>query len=221
MQQDYILRMIEQLGAFVSSLIHKRNAGDRPAALDMLEDAYGRFTGLSPTLVHAISEDDLIQLLRARGGLDLDRGWALAELLREEGLTHEQFGRAGEALPHFVKSLRLYLEVLEAAEDLPALVNVGGLEDVIDRVADVDLAPATRSELVDYLTRTGRLDRAENVIVWSLEWPDPDGDRHRRAIAFYEGLLERDDTALIAGGLPREEVREGLGRVLLTGPDQR
>jgi hypothetical protein len=60
---------------------------------------------------------------------------------------------------------------------------------------------------------TGRFDRAENVLLWTLEWPDPAGELRREAIAFYELLLRKPDRELAEGGLPREEVEAGLERV--------
>ena len=119
MHQDYILRMIQQLGGFITAVLQLRKSGRSAEAIQQIEDAYGRFSGLSATLVHAISEDDLVKLLRARGGLDPDRCWALAELLREEALAYDDLGQGSESAPRFLKSLRLYLEVLEEVDDLP------------------------------------------------------------------------------------------------------
>ena len=210
MHQDYILRMIQQLSGFVAAVLQLRQSGRSMEAIEQIEDAYGRFSGLSATLVHAISEDDLVKLLRARGGLDPDRCWALAELLREEALAYDDLGQGGESAPRFLKSLRLYLEVLEEVDDLPDVVDVTGLEEVIDRVADFDLLPETRRRLVDFFERTGRFDRAENVVVWSLDAPDSTGETVDDAIAFYERLRLLPDEQLVVGGLSREEVESGL-----------
>lgn len=213
MQQDYILRMIQQLSGFVTGLVQLRKSGRSTEALHQIEEAYGRFSGLSATLVHAISEDDLIQLLRARGGVDPDRAWALAELLREEALTYEEAGQPDEATPRYLKSLRLYLEVLDAIEDLPGVLSVDGLEDVAERVSDLELSRSTRLKLVEYFVETGRFDRGENIVLWSVEAPSANRETVEDAAAFYEGLLRLPDLELERGGLPREEVEQGLGRM--------
>lgn len=210
-----MLRMIQQLGGFVAGMLKMRQAGRAQEVVDQIGDAYGRFSGLSPTLIHALSEEDLVQLLRARGGLDRDRCWALAELLREEGHAYDVLGQEGESVPRFLKSMRLYLEVVDDGEDLPPLMNVSGLEDVIERVGDLDLAPGTRRKLVEFFEETGRFDRAENVVSWGLEFPDPDGAKRADAEAFYDRLSERTDDALETGGLSRAEVVEGVGRIRL------
>ncbi|MCC6791359.1 MAG: hypothetical protein IT336_06735 [Thermomicrobiales bacterium] len=214
MQQDYILRMIQQLSGFVAGMLLLRRSGKPVEAIQQIEDAYGRFTGLSATLVHAISEDDLIQLLRARGGVDPDRCWALAELMREEGLAYEEMGNEAESVPRFLKSLRLYLEVLDTIEEMPGVLNVEGLEDMAERVADYELNPPTRRKLVDYLTDTGRLDRAENIVLWSAESEHATRETYANAAEFYERLTRMTDADLERGNLSRDEVIQGLDRML-------
>jgi tetratricopeptide (TPR) repeat protein len=213
-QQDYILRMIQQLSGFVTGMLLLRRSGRSAEAIQQIEDAYGRFSGLSATLVHAISEDDLIQLLRARGGVDPDRAWALAELLREEALAYDELGNQAEAEPRYLKSLRLYLEVLDVIEEMPGVLNVDGLEAVVERVSDLDLTPSTRRRLVEYFTDTGRFDRAENLVLWSVDDPNPARETVEDAAVFYERLHRMADDELERGGLSRDEVEQGLERML-------
>jgi hypothetical protein len=188
-QRDYLLRMIEQLGVFIAGLRGKRLAADWDAFDAELADGYARFSGLQPSLVHALSEDDLVTMLSARGAIDLDRWWGLGELLREEGLA---------------------LELLEEADEMPRQLRVDDLEALIDRLAGFDLSVTTRGLLIEYLVTTNRLDRAENVVSWSLDEEDPTGARHDEAEAFYRTILRYSDEALEAGGLSRAEVEAAL-----------
>ena len=173
MQQDWLLRMIGQLSSFVAGLKRLRENKQWEEVHVQIGEGIGRFAGLNASLVHAISEDDLIQLLSTRGGIDLDRWWALAELLREEGLALDEQGDAAGADRALSKSLRLYLEVLAEAEEVPSYLNVTDLEDVIGRTMDRDLARSTRLALVEYLVTTGRYDTAEKR--------RPLGDRRQRS----------------------------------------
>lgn len=210
MQRDYFLRMIEQFGFFVAALRRSRETQAWEIFDKDLEEGYGRFAGVSPSLVHAISEDDLMTMLHARGAVDLDRWWGLAELLREEGLALEARGLpAGNA---FLKSLRVYLEVLEEADEVPRQLRVSDLEDVIQRVTDQDLTltDASRRMLTTYLVSLRRFDRAENLILMAREsTPDAEGPR-AEAERFYAHLERYADEELEAGGLSREEVTSGL-----------
>jgi hypothetical protein len=213
-QQDYILRMIQQLSGFVTGLLQLRKSGRSTEALHQIENAYGRFTGLSATLIHAISEDDLIQLLRARGGIDPDRAWALAELMREEALTYDELGQEAEATPRFLKSLRLYLEVLDVIEEMPGVLNVNGLEEVAEHVSDLELTASTRSGLVKYYVDTRRFDRAENIVLWNLETAGESAEAVNEGVVFYDELQRLTDRDLEGGGLSRDEVDQGLERLL-------
>ena len=211
MQQDWLLRMIGQLSMFVSGIKKLRENKEWGEVHVQIGEGIGRFAGLNASLVHAISEDDLIQLLSTRGGVDLDRWWALAELLREEGLALEEQCDAAGAERAFSKSLRLYLEVLAEAEEIPSYLNVTDLEAVIERMLDRDLTRATRLELIQYLVATQRYDQAENVTLWALDGPDIKAPQDARA--FYESLRSKSDTELEAGGLSREEVELGLANL--------
>jgi len=208
MQQDWLLRMIAQLSSFVAGIKQMLQQKQWDEVHEQIGEGISRFVGLNPSLVHAISEDDLIQLLSTRGGIDLDRWWALAEMLREEGLALEAQGDAEGSERALSKSLRLSLEVLAEAEVVPEHLNVTDLEDVIERMADRELNRNTRLSLVDYLVNTGRLDKAENVVLWATDSGDPEASGD--AWAFYERLRRLSDDELAAGGLSRDEVTAGL-----------
>jgi hypothetical protein len=209
-QQDYMLRMIQELGGFVRGLLQLRRGGRSEQAIVQIQDAIGRFSGLNASLVHVISEDDLVQLLRARGGVDPDRAWALAELLREEALAYDELGNEAEATPRFMKSLRLYLEVLDTIEEMPELLSVDGLEQVIDHVSDLPLTGATRRRLVDYLVETNRYDQSENVVLWSIDEDRATLESAADAVEFYDRIRRLSPDQLEAGGLSRDEVETGL-----------
>ncbi len=214
MQQDYLLRMIQQLGGFISGVMQLRRGGKSEEAILQIQDAIGRFSGLSGTLVHAISEDDLIELLRARGGIDPDRAWALAELLREEALAFDELDQHDEAAPRYLKSLRLYLEVFDVMEDMPDILKVDGLEEVIEKISGYDLSRPTRLRLIAYFVDTQRFDRGENVVLWSVESAPTSRMTIKDAIDFYEALIRLPERDLELGGLPIEEVRHGLQSML-------
>lgn len=85
MHQDYVLRMIQQMGLFVTHLLKRRKAGDDEGALIEIREAYGRMTGLHASLVYGLSEDDVVTMLIVQGAVHPERFVSLAVLLREEG----------------------------------------------------------------------------------------------------------------------------------------
>ncbi len=208
MHQDYILRMIQQIGIFITRVLRLREDGDFDEALTVLDRAYGRLAGLPGSLIHAISEDDLVNLMSAQGPVAADRFLALGELLREEGLTYEAQGNDSEALPRYVKSLRMYLEVIKTESDM-SQTDLPGLDDVIRRVSGHPLNDSTREMLLPYLEQTGQYDQMENALTTWIEF-DATGAACAEAEGFYRRLLALSDGALIVGGLTRGEVLEGI-----------
>jgi tetratricopeptide (TPR) repeat protein len=211
MHQDYILRMVQQFSGFLVRVMRLRKEGKTEEALAVLADAYGALVGLPESLVHALSDDDLIALLRSQGRLDPERCLGLAELLREEARVYDDVERFDESFPRNLKALRLYLELLDEDDELIS-DRVPGLCEVIKDLSGFDLPDATADRLVAYLEESGQFDEAENVLLQRLENAPLDTETARSAAAFYQRLLKRSDAELIVGGLTRDEVEEASRR---------
>jgi tetratricopeptide (TPR) repeat protein len=179
--------------------------------LAVLADAYGALVGLPESLVHALSEDDLIALLRSQGRLDPERCLGLAELLREEARVYDDAERFDESYPRNLKALRLYLELIDEDDELIS-DRIPGLGDVIRDLSGLDLPEPTADRLVAYLEREGQFDEAENVLLHRVESEPENAEVSRAAIEFYKRLSQKSDAELIVGGLTRDEVEEALQR---------
>jgi hypothetical protein len=208
MHQDYVLRMIQQMAVFITRVLRLREDGEYEEAIGEITHAYGRMTGLPASMVHALSDKDLIALLTVQSGVAADRCVALAELLREEAQVYDELGNDDEAIPRYLKALRLYLEALADEESLRA-ADIPGLDDVVQRVSWHPVPAGTRQLLLPYLEATGQFDQLENVVT---AWMDHDdrGEARAFAVAMYERLAEVPDSELIVGGLTRGEVMEAL-----------
>jgi tetratricopeptide (TPR) repeat protein len=212
MYQDYILRMVQQFSGFLVRVMRLRKEGKTDEALALLADGYGALVGLPESLVHALSEDDLIALLRSQGRLDPERCLGLAELLREEAHVYDDAERYDESFPRNLKALRLYLELLEEDDEL-ITDRIPGLGEVIQELSGLDLPVATSDRLLAYLEHSGHYDEAENVLLHRLESAPADATFFQSARSFYHRLLEKSDAELIVGGLTRDEVIEALQRI--------
>lgn len=207
MHQDYILRMIQQMGLFVTGILQRRKDGNDEQALIDIEEAYGRMTGLHASLVHGLSEDDLVNMMTAQGSIHPERFVAMAILLHEEGDIYSDHNQIDEALPRMQKALRLYLEAWERS-DVLRHETIPGLDQTIGWMAGYPVTDETRLLLLDYLEEKGRFDEAENLV---LDWVDGESDDAiGYATDFYQRLLTLEDAELIVGGLTRDEVRAGL-----------
>ena len=174
-----------------------------------------RSLGLEHTLLSRLPSADLLRLLGPAGTPDLERTLACAELLRAEFSVHTLQGDADPAGAQ--KALDLYLAVL-AAEPGFAPLYAGRLDSLTDALlAQAGALPATTArDLAGVYRAAGRFDEAENWLYrWRAAEPDTEQDAVRRwAETFYGGLLTLSDEVLVAGGLPRNEVEEGLADVM-------
>ncbi|MGH2547889.1 MAG: hypothetical protein ACRDHN_00745, partial [Thermomicrobiales bacterium] len=91
-QQDYLLRMIQDMSAFMTRIVRLRREQKSEEALLLLADETTRLSGIPPSLVYALSDDDLIETLQARGAMEAVRCYSLGELFREEGTIYEERG---------------------------------------------------------------------------------------------------------------------------------
>ncbi len=207
MHQDYVLRMIQQMGLFVTHLLKRRKAGDDEGALIEIREAYGRMTGLHASLVYGLSEDDVVTMLTVQGAVHPERLVSLAILLREEGDIYSSRGELDDALPRMQKALRLYLEAWDRSDALRS-ETIPGLDATISWMEGYPVTPETRALLMRYLEEKGRFDEAENAV---LDWVEGDSaEAIDYATAFYQRLLRLSDAELIVGGLTRNEVEAAL-----------
>ena len=201
-KDDFLTRQQEQLRETVrrAQELDRTNPDE---ALAHLRGAMRELVGLEHHLAERLPAAELLRLLGPTGYPDLERVLVCAGLLDAE---HELLSRQGVADPaRAERVLGLYLAALTAepgfapsyAERLDALTReLDGLPVAVQR----DLAAAYR--------HAGRFDRAED---WLYRWGESEPEAAGRwAESFYRELLGLPDEVLAAGGLPREEVEEGL-----------
>lgn len=126
-RRDYILRMIEQMGA-VFARLREIIMGGHAEVEDELKLAAHR-SGVDLAMARALDPESLLGLLSAEGQPDPTRTWLFAELLAIDGLAAETRGRLDQALALFQKALRLYLAID------PRII--GGIPEAASRVDEL------------------------------------------------------------------------------------
>ena len=212
-RNDYIMRLIEQLGAVLASVLKLGDVGQFQQALAALDQAYHQFFGLDADLINAMDDDYLIEMLSPHGVLDGERALVMANLLLAEGDLYQKQGQIDEAALRHHKSLRLLLAAAAAGAGSRLGDHPAEVETVLATLANHVLPLRTLELLFAYYERSGAYGQAEDVLFQML-----DGDRRERrdvraGIAFYRRLLARSDEALEAGNLPRAEAEEGLNEL--------
>lgn len=108
-QQDYLLRLIEQVGRMLAQVRRMLVGGqvDPGAAETGLRKAAGR-AGLDLELLRSVSHDTLVMLVSPAGEPEPGRCWMTAELFLVDGLRAEAEGDLEGARDRWERALRLY-----------------------------------------------------------------------------------------------------------------
>ena len=109
MQRDYILRMIEQMGAMLVAL--RKMIVGREIGLGDAEDRLRSVTGkigLDLEVARVATAETLELMIAPTGEVEPGRCWLLAESLHLDGLNGVRAGVREEAWASLEKALRLY-----------------------------------------------------------------------------------------------------------------
>ena len=207
-RDDFILRMLDQISEVVSRVVLGATGGAAEEAERVLGNAYQELTGSNRDLVAQLGTDQLLAILGAPLNFNRERGYVLGRLLEADAEVRSLTSDDSE----FVDVARLKALDLYLASDAAGLQE-NDLEEHIDgmlrSLADVFLPVPSTWRVFDHARRKERFARAEDLLYELLEREGPDGEVARRGRNFYADLEVRTDEELRAGGLPRDEVREG------------
>ena len=203
-KDDFLSRLQAQLNETLVRVRKLSAEGRFDEALADIRKTQRSVLGLEPTLLNRLSSADLLSLLGPTGTPDLERTLGAAELLSAE---FEILAFQGEADPtQAQKALELYLNVLAIEPGFAP--HYSARLDVLTEGLGHVVAPATQRALAEAYRAAGRFDAAEN---WLYRWRELEPDAARGwAETFYGELLRLTDEVLTQGGLPRDEVEEGL-----------
>jgi hypothetical protein len=206
-RNDYIMRLIQQLGVALGQIIFRKGREEYDEAEAIISRTAQNLLGLDITLLRRLSDEGIAGLLSRPDPSDVGALIVAAELLREQGEIDAARGRpdAGYDCDH--KALSLFLDACLANPDISA-DYAAKIDRLTARVAAYPLPPTVQRKLFAYYEQSGDYGRAENIIHHLLEDGDPQA--WERGAAFYARLTAKSDAELDAGGLPREELEEGL-----------
>lgn len=208
-QRDYMLRMIEQITTVIATKILKlKQLHKYDEALAATGELYKRLGLPSRTLLARLTARQIADVLSVGGNIQAGKLMATAELIREEASIAEQMGEAERARADRTKALQLHLLAFEhdpyPLPDEPI--------DLLAAQAGEELTPADQALLAHYYERTGRLERAVELLITLLETEETPERRQEslRLLARWSGY---SDEELAAGGLTRTALAGLLARL--------
>jgi hypothetical protein len=201
------MRMIEQMTEAVGQILQLRRERKQEEALLVLDELLDKRFRLSSKLIRSLSDEDLVRMMTTNGLLEADQLGAIAILVRQEAELHAELGREDESFVLSIKALHLFLR-LSLADTETVIVNPNEqIAELLEELLPYELPVHTKKLLSTWHEAEGRYDQVENMMHELLD------DRvlsAADATDIYRRLLLQDDERLVAGGLPRAEIEQGL-----------
>jgi len=211
-RRDYILRMIEEFMQALSRLRALKQGQRWAEAGDELDAEFKKLIGDGAPSVARLSETDLLARLMQGGPTHLirDKTLMLTTLLVEAGDAAVADNREVDSRGCYLKALHLLLDVLSRDEVFECPEFVPKVEMLVDALRSTPLPGRTNAMLMQHYERIGEFTKAEDAL-FAMHEAEPDNHAIVEfGIAFYQRLLAHSDATLVAAGLPRAEVEDGL-----------
>ncbi|WP_053374176.1 DUF6483 family protein [Paenibacillus sp. FJAT-27812] len=210
-QRDYFMRMIEQMTEAVGQIMNLRRERKHEEALLFIDELLDKRFRLSSKLIRSLSDEDLMRMMTTNGVLETDHMQAIAILMKQEAELNGDLGREDESFVAYVKALHLFLR-LSLVDAEPTIVEPRGqIKELLERLLPYELPLSTKRLMMEWHEAEGHFDLAENMMHELL------GDNALTPSAaedIYRRMLLQPDERLVAGGLPREEIEQGLEALL-------
>jgi hypothetical protein len=206
-ERDYIMRMIDLLvKALTKALLHKK-AYEYPQAKQEIAGAYKSLLGVSPEFIHSFSDEQLMGLL----GKDVEtvgvKCYILGSLLKEEADIYRISKEEGKSISVYAKSLSLLLTAFLDTSVPIEPEHPTKIDACVQALRSVEIPQHILEKLFAFYEIAQRYDKAEDVLFDLVTF---DTSVVISGLAFYERLLNKSSDELTAGGLPRNEVLDGI-----------
>ncbi|MGQ8875065.1 DUF6483 family protein [Paenibacillus sp. TSA_86.1] len=225
-RKDYLLRMVEDMTEAIGKAFTLKQQRKHAEALSELDELMRRQFGMNLSLLNSLPAEDVIEMFRFRGVIEVDNLQQAARLIEEEAYIYQEKARVegmddqekmeaeDAALMRLMRALHFYLYALNHGANPQLLQAPERIDGVMEQIEGYELPARTEKQLALYREQQGRYDAAENgwyrLLHLGAEYPV---QYEQDAKAFYQRLTEFTDEQLEQGGLPRDEVNEGLAQI--------
>jgi tetratricopeptide (TPR) repeat protein len=214
-RDDYVRRLIAEMGRAWSRIVALIQARRLPAARAAVEQALPQLLGLSVDTARTLAPHELVARLMigeapAEGR---DKCVALAALLKALGDIITAEGDADAGAEDYRKALEVLLTVLAHSPGYTPPDYAPPVAELAETLTMYQLPLQTNRLLMDYYERIGAYARAEDALFEMLDTHPEDPETLDLGRAFYTRLLLQSDERLAVGDLTRREVEAGLSEL--------
>ena len=205
-QTDYIMRIIEQFAAFLWAIVFNKKAQNYDLAIEKINEAYNGLLHINPNEIKHISVNDIIKINTHNNVPDGDAIEIIANLLFQEADIVERINGFNEqSLNFYQKSLELFFIIYNISINDKFCKNI---DEAITKLKNYNTGNDIVYSMYEYFCKAGLFGKAEDALFCLSENDYPGIGAEINS--FYTKLLEKDDTVLESGNLPRKEIIEAM-----------
>ncbi len=215
LRRDYLLRQMEEFVAAMAQLIGLTKNAQWDEASTLAGGQFKAIAGASADELLKMSDTELLaQLVQSEPTHLLENKiFVLATLFKAEGDILVGQGKLEESGPYYLKGLHLLLDTF-ARNDMALRPDfVPTVDAFLIALHDTPLPLNTSLMLMCYYEQMGELAKAEDMLFAVIEEEPGNVELLNFGIVFYQRLLGHSDRTLVAGNLPREEVKASLAEL--------
>jgi tetratricopeptide (TPR) repeat protein len=213
-RKDYILRIITELTAALTTILGFRQAKDYQGALDFIDQVFKQALGFGSDLINSVPDETLLAMLSSFNTLDIEKCFLVATLLNAEGDVYLDQGDFDNSYYRYLKSLHLFLEILLNHSDINDPDILAKIDELLNKLEEYELPLEIKTNLFRYYERTGRYSQAEDTLFEIIEVDNNNSQADtgilEQGIAFYQRLLKKKEADLASGNFSQEKAQVGL-----------
>lgn len=214
-QQDYIMRMIDQLARVLAKILFNIETGDYRTALKEIDAALNGLTGLDYNFLNSLTDKDIIALLKISEDNEITgaKCFVIGKLLKEAAGLKAMKENNYRINSEYQKVLSLYLEGILSNRNSIQLFEdfFKDIDIIIEKIKNDEISPDIRFKLFKFYGLTGKFDKAEEEL-FNLEKLNY-SEIQKEGINFYKKLEMMSDDELKKGNFSREEAKQGLNEL--------
>lgn len=168
-REDYIMRMIEQLVKVLAKILFNKESENYQEAINNIESAFNNILGLDYNLISALSDKDIISLLKiSKDNASLEiKCIIIAKLLKEKAEINNLINNENLNLVYdYQKALSLFLEGIlnNKNVDIDLRSYHVDVEEIMIKINDTEISEDTRFKLSKFYELIDENGKAENEL---------------------------------------------------------
>lgn len=215
----YTTKMIEQFNKAMEKINSLKIDNDWNSILAVIDSAFKEIFRLGSDFFDSLSYENVLDIVTMNGSIEQDRCIIVAKFLEEEAEAYNHMKYENESMMLMEKSFKLFLEAYSTEQKAELGRYIDDIKNMYDKMYYIEIDDKSKLQLIYYFEAEGIYTKCEDLLYDIIESSNNSEDYIKKGIEFYKRLLGKSDYELEKADLPRNEVTDGLNRLLNIAPD--